>query len=66
MKKLLLVLAIGAFAACNDSATTTETSVDSTSSVTIDSSTVIGDTLSTSADTTTGARIDSVQATPAH
>ena len=61
MKKLLLVLAIGAFAACNDSATTetTETTIDTTTIVTVD-------TLSTSADTTMGARVDSIQATPAH
>jgi hypothetical protein len=67
MKKLLLVLAIGAFAACNDSATSTETTVDSTS-VTVDTTmqSTTGDSLSTGADTTTGARVDSVQATPAH
>ena len=66
MKKLLLVLAIGAFAACNDSATSTETTIDSTTEVTVDSIQVTGDSLSTAIDSTTGAKVDSVQATPAH
>ena len=48
MKKLLLVLAIGAFAACNDSATSTESSVDSTTTIDVqpsgDTTTVTGDT----------------------
>lgn len=45
MKKLLLILAVGAFAACNDGATTTDT-VDSTANV---------------IDSTADAKIDSVQ-----
>lgn len=41
MKKLLLVLAIGAFAACGESGTESETTVDSAAAPsTVDSSTV--------------------------
>jgi hypothetical protein len=59
MKKLLLVLAIGAFAACNDSATSTDSSVDST---TIDVQ-PSGDTAgATGSDTTTVLRTDSLGA----
>jgi hypothetical protein len=68
MKKLLLVLAIGAFAACNDSATSTETTVDSTTEVTVDTTmqSTTPDSLSTGVDSAAGARVDSVHATPAH
>lgn len=41
MKKLLLVLAIGAFAACNDSTTNSEAAPDTTSTMsTVDSTTM--------------------------
>jgi uncharacterized lipoprotein YajG len=61
MKKLLLVLAIGAFAACNDSATSTESTTDSSANVTADSLQNRGDSVSTSVDSTTNAKVDSVQ-----
>ena len=43
MKKLLLVLAIGAFVACNDNAaeTKTDATVDSTTTVTVDTTTTV-------------------------
>lgn len=40
MKKILLILSIGAFAACNDSATTTESTSSDSSKITIDSTAV--------------------------
>ena len=40
MKKLLLILAVGAFVACNNSGTT-ESTVDSASKTTVDSPTVV-------------------------
>lgn len=53
MKKLLLVLAIGAFAACGDSSTESDATVDSASSMsTVDSTTVTPDTTSMTTDTT--------------
>ena len=53
MKKLLLVLAIGAFAACGDGATDdTETGADTMSTSTVDSTTVMpADTSATMSDT---------------
>ena len=57
MKKLLLVLAIGAFAACNDSATTTNSEVDSTTTIDVQSS---GDTTATTGSDTTVLRTDSL------
>lgn len=39
MKKLLLVLAIGAFVACNESATEETTTTDSPSTLTVDTNT---------------------------
>jgi hypothetical protein len=62
MKKLLLVLAIGAFAACNDSATSTESTVDSTTNVTVDSIQATSDSLTNAIDSSAAARVDSVQA----
>jgi hypothetical protein len=62
MKKLLLVLAIGAFAACNDSATSTDSAVDSTSEVTVDSLQETGDSLTNAIDSTTDVKVDSVKA----
>ena len=53
MKKLLLVLAIGAFAACNDSATSTENAVDTSANATVDSLTVDTSASTTTVDTTT-------------
>ena len=50
MKKLLLVLAIGAFAACGDANNTEDTSTDAPS--TVDSTTMAPDTTSTMSDTT--------------
>jgi hypothetical protein len=61
MKKLLLVLAIGAFVACNDSATTTETTTDSLSNATADSLQNRGDSISNNVDSLTDAKVDSVQ-----
>lgn len=61
MKKLLLVLAIGAFAACNDSATTEATSVDSTSTM-VDTTTVAPmDTTSKMSADTSRAAIDTTK-----
>jgi len=57
MKKLLLVLAIGAFAACGDGAQTESTESDATS--TADSATLYPDTTTTMTDTST-IRTDSV------
>ena len=62
MKKLLLVLAIGAFAACNDSATSTENAVDSSANATVDSLEIKSDSLTTAIDSTTAAHVDSVNA----
>ena len=51
MKKLLVVLAIGAFAACNGSAST-EAKVDSTATAAKDSVTAIADSAKTAIDST--------------
>ena len=40
MKKLLFVLAIGAFAACNDSSTESESTSDTSASITPDTTTI--------------------------
>ena len=58
MKKLLLVLAIGAFAACNESSTTTEVKVDSIENK--------GDSLTTAIDSTTDKKVDSVKVEAGH
>ena len=60
MKKLFVVLAIGAFAACNGSST--ETKVDSTASAAKDSVTAIADSAKTSIDSTASAAKDSIKA----
>ena len=53
MKKLLLVLSIAAFVACNDEAKSDETATDSASMSTVDTTTVIvPDTTMMSTDTT--------------
>lgn len=44
MKKILFVLVIGAFAACNDGGETVETSSDTSTVVTLDTSKVVTDT----------------------
>jgi hypothetical protein len=62
MKKLLLVLAIGAFAACNDSATSTENTVDSSAEATVDSLQATSDSLTNAIDSSTAVKVDSVQA----
>ncbi len=51
MKKLLLVLAVGAFVACNNSGTSTETK-DTTTTVTPDTTVVAPDTTAHVGDTT--------------
>ena len=60
MKKLLLVLAIGAFVACNDSASSTENDIDSTADAVSDSLENTGDSLSNKLDSTYEAKADSV------
>ena len=62
MKKVFLVLAIGAFAACNNSATSTEKAVDSSANVTVDSLKNNGDSLTSAIDSTTAKKIDSTKA----
>ena len=57
MKKLLLVLAIGAFVACNNSGTT-ESTKDSTTSTTHDTTVVVPDTTVHTTDTT---KVDSTK-----
>jgi hypothetical protein len=61
MKKLLLVLAIGSFAACNSSSST-ETTVDSTVKAASDSVTAIADSAKTSIDSTVKAATDTLKA----
>lgn len=61
MKKLLLILAIGAFVACNDNATSTENAVDSTADAMADSLENTGDSLSNKVDSTFEAKADSVE-----
>lgn len=62
MKKIFLVLAIGAFAACNDSATSTENAIDSTADATVDSIQQKSDSLSSAIDSTKDVKVDSVKA----
>ena len=62
MKKLLLVLAIGAFAACNDSATSTDSSADTTSTSTTIDVQPSGDSVGMSGSDTTTLRTDSLGA----
>ncbi len=61
MKKLFVVFAIGAFAACNSSAST-ETKVDSTATVAKDSVTAVADSAKTAIDSTATAAKDSIKA----
>jgi hypothetical protein len=61
MKKLLVVLAIGAFAACNGSSST-ESKVDSTASAAKDSVTAIADSAKTAIDSTAAAAKDTLKA----
>ena len=61
MKKLLVIFAIGAFAACNGSAST-EAKVDSTATVAKDSVTAIADSAKTAIDSTATAAKDSLKA----
>ena len=55
MKKLLLVLAIGAFAACGESSTEESTTTDTVPTSTVDTNTVapVPDTTAVKADTAT-------------
>jgi uncharacterized lipoprotein YajG len=61
MKKLLLVLAIGSFAACNSSSST-ETKVDSAATVAKDSVTAVADSAKATIDSAATAVKDSVKA----
>ena len=61
MKKLLFALTIVAFAACNDSSTTsTEEVVDSTADAMIDSVEATSDSVQNAIDSTANATIDSL------
>jgi uncharacterized lipoprotein YajG len=60
MKKLLLVLAIGSFAACNGSAST-ENKVDSAATTAKDSVTAVADSAKAKIDSTATAAKDSVK-----
>ena len=61
MKKLLLVLAIGSFAACNSSSST-ETKVDSTVKAATDSVTAVVDSAKAKIDSTATAAKDTLKA----
>ena len=61
MKKLLVIFAIGAFAACNGSAST-EAKVDSTSTVAKDSVNSVADSAKTAIDSAATAAKDSLKA----
>jgi hypothetical protein len=61
MKKLLVILAIGAFAACNGSASS-EGKVDSTASVAKDSVNTVADSAKTAIDSAATAAKDSLKA----
>jgi len=60
MKKLLFALTIIAFAACNDSSTSTDEVVDSTADVMIDSVENRSDSVQDAIDSTANATIDSL------
>jgi hypothetical protein len=60
MKKLLVVLAIGSFAACNGSSST-ETKVDSTAAAAKDTVTAIADSAKAKIDSTATAAKDSLK-----
>lgn len=61
MKKFLFVLAIGAFAACNNSAST-ESKVDSTASAATDSVKATADSAKTAIDSAASAAKDTIKA----
>lgn len=61
MKKLLLILAIGAFVACNDNATSTSNPVDSTLDDASNSVENTGDSLSNKVNSTIEAGADSLE-----
>jgi len=60
MKKLLLVLAIGSFAACNSSST--ETKVDSTVKAATDTVSAVADSAKAKVDSTVKAAVDTMKA----
>jgi hypothetical protein len=62
MKKLLVVLAIGSFAACNGAASSTEAKVDSTATVAKDSVTAVADSAKAKIDSTAKAVTDTLKA----
>ncbi len=62
MKKLLLVLAIGSFAACNNNANSTENAIDSTKNEAVDSIKNQADSTKDAVDSTKSAAVDSVKA----
>ena len=63
MKKLLLVLAIGAFvASCNNSADSAAAAVDSTAKATVDTLKAAGDSAKAVVDSTVKAAVDTVKA----
>jgi hypothetical protein len=67
MKKLLLILAIGAFAACNDGASTTDVvdstanAIDSSAEAKIDSVNMAADSMVNKIDSTADAKIDTLK-----
>ena len=61
MKKFLLILAIGAFVACNDSATSTDNGVDSTADANVDSLGATSDSTMMNMDTTTTPSVDTLK-----
>lgn len=61
MKKLLLVLAIGAFAACNNNAGTEETKTDSIPAVDTVTAPVVVDTTAPAAADTTAPAVDTTK-----
>lgn len=63
MKKLLLVLAIGAFvASCNNAADTSAAAIDSAKTVAVDSIKATADSVKTVVDSTAKTAVDSVKA----
>ena len=63
MKKLLLVLAIGAFvASCNNSGDTAAAAVDTAKSAVIDTIKAVGDTAKAKVDSTVKAAVDTIKA----
>jgi hypothetical protein len=62
MKKLLFVLVIGAFAACNNAAETTEAIADSAAATVDSAATAIVDSAKATLDSTASAVVDSAKA----